>query len=420
MKKNNGFTLIELLAIIVILAIIAVITVPIILNIIENSKKGAAQDSAYGYKDAVEKYYVSELYDNSSFKLDGTYTISDGDFDGIEIPLSGTKPSGGSLTYEGNLLTGGCLVFGDYAVSFASDGSISSTERGECPESIDYAAIIDALDGHDEADNAKYLTTPVDIYYNPANPSDDCSSSDSVSTTGTKTGCMHWYLYSVKGNYANMILDHNINQSGEGVLWASKADYEAGQQPVPDTAFYTEGTKASSLGISFPDNTSFPAYGNWNSSKGPLTVLSYLNENTESAWNTRMPKVPNSNDTDEQIVVVDTPKSKYTINYSGYKARLITAQEIANIKGDSFNESSSYSSVSVVSYNWLYDHSSSDAGLYAYWTSSSFAGNFDYAWSLRYVGNMDYDYVSYPFIGVRPVVTVLIDDVLPELEEAIS
>ena len=57
--NKKGFTLIELLAIIVILAIIAVITVPIILNIIENSKNGAAQDSAYGFKDAVEKYYVA-------------------------------------------------------------------------------------------------------------------------------------------------------------------------------------------------------------------------------------------------------------------------------------------------------------------------------------------------------------------------
>ena len=38
MKNKEGFTLIELLAIIVILAIIAVITVPIILNVIDNSR----------------------------------------------------------------------------------------------------------------------------------------------------------------------------------------------------------------------------------------------------------------------------------------------------------------------------------------------------------------------------------------------
>ena len=56
---DKAFTLIELLAIIVILAIIAVITVPIILNIIDNSKKGAAIDSAYGYKKAINQYYAT-------------------------------------------------------------------------------------------------------------------------------------------------------------------------------------------------------------------------------------------------------------------------------------------------------------------------------------------------------------------------
>ena len=73
--RNNAFTLIELLAIIVILAIIAVITVPIILNIIENSRKGAATDSAYGYKDSINKYYVSELSNNNKLMLNGTYEV---------------------------------------------------------------------------------------------------------------------------------------------------------------------------------------------------------------------------------------------------------------------------------------------------------------------------------------------------------
>ena len=42
MIKKQGFTLIELLAVIVILAVIALIATPIILNVIEDSKKGAA------------------------------------------------------------------------------------------------------------------------------------------------------------------------------------------------------------------------------------------------------------------------------------------------------------------------------------------------------------------------------------------
>ena len=58
MKNKKGFTLIELLAIIVILAIIAVITVPIILNVIENAKKGSVIDSAYGYKSAIQNYSI--------------------------------------------------------------------------------------------------------------------------------------------------------------------------------------------------------------------------------------------------------------------------------------------------------------------------------------------------------------------------
>lgn len=49
MENKNGFTLIELLAIIVILSIIAVITVSVVLNIIDDSKKGSTKDSACGY-----------------------------------------------------------------------------------------------------------------------------------------------------------------------------------------------------------------------------------------------------------------------------------------------------------------------------------------------------------------------------------
>ena len=132
MKKNKGFTLIELLAIIVILAIIAVITVPIILNIIDNSSKGAAKDSAYGFKDSVNKWYVSKLQEDSNYKLNGNYTISNGKLNNIEIPLSGTKPSSGSLHYTNNILDGGCLTIGEYKVTFDTNGNPSSTEKGAC------------------------------------------------------------------------------------------------------------------------------------------------------------------------------------------------------------------------------------------------------------------------------------------------
>ena len=131
MKRKNGFTLIELLAIIVILAIIAVITVPIILNIIDNAKRGAAKNSAYGYKDAVNKWYVSKLQDDNSMKLNGTYKIKNGTLNDIEIPISGEKPKNGTLVYSDNVLMSGCLTIGDYKLTFIN-GEVSTTEKGEC------------------------------------------------------------------------------------------------------------------------------------------------------------------------------------------------------------------------------------------------------------------------------------------------
>ena len=72
MKNKKGFTLIELLAVIVILAIIALIAVPIVLNMIEQSRRSAARSAALGYVDAIE-------YNNgfANAEMDG-YTLITG------------------------------------------------------------------------------------------------------------------------------------------------------------------------------------------------------------------------------------------------------------------------------------------------------------------------------------------------------
>lgn len=138
MKENNikGFTLIELLAIIVILAIIAVITVPIILNVIENARKGSAIDSAYGYRDAVGKYYVTKLGLDSDFKLDGYYDINS---NGIitkggeehHIDYLGTDPDGGFLSIVNGNVNDACIEISGYRIKI-EDGLVSSTEKGFC------------------------------------------------------------------------------------------------------------------------------------------------------------------------------------------------------------------------------------------------------------------------------------------------
>lgn len=92
MKKNKGFTLIELLAIIVILAIIAVITVPIVLDIIEKSRKGAAFDSVYGITDTAKLYFYKSDGSGTTlanYTCDFTKGCNELHYDG-ETPTSGT------------------------------------------------------------------------------------------------------------------------------------------------------------------------------------------------------------------------------------------------------------------------------------------------------------------------------------------
>ena len=139
MKKKNGFTLIELLAVIVILAIIALIAVPIVLNLIERSRKGAAIDSAYGYKEAINEHYLSELIDNPNYILNGKYKVgsngilinTQNEEESYNIEVSGSKPSNGEVTFVNNVMTEACLIISGYKVTL-EDGKFTSSGKGEC------------------------------------------------------------------------------------------------------------------------------------------------------------------------------------------------------------------------------------------------------------------------------------------------
>ena len=123
MKENNGFTLIELLAVIVILAIIALITVPVVINIINSTKKGAAEDSMYGLLDAIKLEWVNQqnnfIQENSLVVIEcGGTTCTVGD---IVVPaeaylslVSGTKPTAGRFVIENGEVSATGVKFGEY------------------------------------------------------------------------------------------------------------------------------------------------------------------------------------------------------------------------------------------------------------------------------------------------------------------
>ncbi|MDD2391825.1 MAG: prepilin-type N-terminal cleavage/methylation domain-containing protein [Bacilli bacterium] len=117
MKK--GFTLIELLAVIVILAIIALIASPIVVGLIEDSNKQAAERSTEAViKAAKTQYALSQMND----EYDEPTTYTDLDLD--------NPPTGGTVSFDANgdvVLTG--VKFGNYTCAYTKAAGVTCTKN---------------------------------------------------------------------------------------------------------------------------------------------------------------------------------------------------------------------------------------------------------------------------------------------------
>ena len=179
-EKNKGFTLVELLAVIVILALIALIATPIILNVINDAKKQAAKDSAYGYMDAVEKYIVSSELEDESIQ-DGTYRVEDLN---KKISVKGSTPDNGNIEIKNKEVKSYDIGIDGYVVSNGEVKKVSTT---------------------------KSFKNGTAVYYNPVYGEKCNDYTEANSTKETKSGCMKWYVFNDKEGNAtvNVILDHN-------------------------------------------------------------------------------------------------------------------------------------------------------------------------------------------------------------------
>ena len=127
MKSKNGFTLIELLAVIVILAVIALIATPIIVGVINDAKKNAFTDTAYGVAEAAKLYYAGQ-FDNDAFAgktFDFTENVD-------ELKLSGKKPSSGMLQIDKNGNSFLAISDGTYCAVKNSGQSRITVTQGKC------------------------------------------------------------------------------------------------------------------------------------------------------------------------------------------------------------------------------------------------------------------------------------------------
>ena len=97
-------------------------------------------------------------------------------------------------------------------IIFGTIGALAATTISSNNVMYNNRTVKDSLDElYQKAMTNKVYRNGTAIYYNPETNS-KCDSSEAVSTTGTKTGCMKWYTFNDEGKNAstvNMILDHN-------------------------------------------------------------------------------------------------------------------------------------------------------------------------------------------------------------------
>ena len=327
-RKNKGFTLVELLAVIVILALIALIATPIILNVINDAKKQAAKDSAYGYMDAVEKYIVSSELEGKSIK-DGTYSVEE--LNSMGVSVKGSTPDNGTIKIENKEVKSYDIGIDGYAVSNGEVKKVSTTKK---------------------------IENGTAVYYNPVS-GEKCKSSEAVSTTGTKSGCMKWYVFNdKKGNATvNVILDHNTTAM---------------------VAYNSTGNNSEMKEVA---NTLKTDTSTWKNTARLITA-------NEVAKITGHPTFDASKE-NQALFCLDTNQSDGT-------------NHCAKTKGTS-------------KYTWLFDYTSvctdygcniSDSSNWGYWTSVPYKDNTINVWVVNSYGSLTLDYVTRTVVGIRPVITI--------------
>ncbi len=461
MKKNKkGFTLIELLAVIVILAIIALIATPIVLNLIEKARKGAAQDSAYGLRKAAQLYYTSSLLENVS-GLDITFNCDEvngcvSEDNKVKLDLDGTIPSNGKIEVKSNgEITYSNIVINGYTCEMENKGEITCTKGGEEAPSVDKTAptitigevtvtkdtitIPYTVDDEEATVVCKYgtdtnygstgtiengicilsgLTEGTEYFYK-------IIATDSANNSGSDSGSTITISYG--------ITYENPNENTSGLLKIVYLDpTDLTKECNASNAVSTTGTREGCM--------KWYAYA-----ETDTTYDLILDHNTTAlvAWN--------SSGSNTEMKEVKTALEADTSNWV-VTARLIEADEIATITGantliswdsttattsDYFyfeNLSTNTPSPYTGEYGWLYENTNGctnygcsisddneypygEAGeqgipgftddFHGYWTATPVNGTTDGGWRIHKQGNLSSSRItSWINNGVRPVITI--------------
>ena len=409
--NKKGFTLVELLGVLVVLSVILMIAFPLITTYINKSKQ-KAYDTQMGLIITGLKDYVIEHKEVLPVNDTDYVTFTLGQLKALGIvnnsvvnPLDGKEiddsmefkiiKDGSKYTYQivesSRLsrddknhtpyitLNGNILNYIDLDSTYTELGA-SATDYDGKPLSVTidktdldvstigvYQIRYEVIDSNNTKSYAirtvivgefKILANGTVVYYNPVTNT-KCTSAEAVSVSGTKTGCMKWYVFNDDGKSktVNLLLDHNTTAE---VAWAST------------------GTNAN----------------------GPIEVKTQLESDT-SSWN----KSINPRLIEASEIAKITGNTTWTVGVGGsyYYFHDNTQTTYEGAAGTN-------------KYAWLFDNTRecttygcnvADSSNYGYWTNTRYSGNSYSAWRVSCSGDLSVGNVVYVvYGGVRPVVSV--------------
>ena len=220
--KKNGFTLIELLAVIVILAIIALIATPIILGIINDARKESQERSAELYLSgvdlAVARRNLTEEFNPKECTIAEGVVTCEGYEEPLNVDVDGEVPISGTIKLVDNKVAAGTtLTFSNFIATYES-GKLIIGEYEESGDKFEIGKLSSVCDPVTVVSEGLY--TPGDEYSCTVDPNKNPYTFYVLNSTSTEV---------------NLIMDSNINISGEAVkegvsdkgqvVWITEADY---------------------------------------------------------------------------------------------------------------------------------------------------------------------------------------------------
>lgn len=368
--RKNGFTLIEFLAVIVVLTVIMLIANNAVTQTVRNSRETINEKQTLAIKSAAETW--------------GGENIN-------KLPKEGTC---------------GYITLGDLKEYGLLDSKVSDIKSGK-ELSDDLKIKVETKVNNEGRLIATY-------------------------TVNSGSGCLKLYdnkLYSngtiiyfdvVKGEACSKKEYENSYDSSIGGYSNSNSGYngmnKSSTKQNSCLKFYAFNDSKDSFNLNLlldhntTDSVHFSSTGSQN---GPSDVLLQLNKDT-NFW-------AGTNDVKKYEYGNSSSSLKYTISYSGFRARLISANEIAKvINNNSFNEITTNDNISIgSSYGWLYDRTSrycknygcsnninNSSSTEGYWTESTVQNQSNVSFSVNTTGIIARTSNTYNNVGVRPVIEV--------------